>query len=220
MVTLYDRSEHKADDEPPHEWQAIFDAPDLTQLLNPKGGPKAAEYTKKINSVLKAGFLSFVNGGNFPDAAAILQYGPTFAKAGGTLAESSDTAAKAIDVLTSPSNPVAMFAIAALTLGGQLWRNHEKELAEVPTTIRERRARKKAMRAAGAPPPQPQFTIKLGRWQIPVRFRFRPASVLANGVRYQTQDPMLLTAQVFGDPDVAKLLDKMGFKVVPKHETP
>lgn len=224
MVTLYDRPPPGADGEKPQPagWEAIFEAPDIAKLLGPKASPKANEYEKKVNALLKAGLTGCINTQNFPDAAAILAHGPAFAKTTGVLAATDERFAKGIDIITSPSNPYAMWAITAVTLAGQLWRNHEKELEQVPASWRDRNARRKAMRAAGAPKPEPQFVIKILGKSIPIRIKtkFRPFKLFTGSLKYQTTDPMQLTAQIFGDPDVIKALDKMGFKVVPQRETP
>jgi len=166
------------------------------------------EYEARTNSVLKSLMLSSLNAGDFPDAAAIIHYGPQFAKATGGLADANDYARRAIDILTSPSNPVAVFALATIPLIAQVMRNHEQQLAEVPATFRERRRERKAAKAMGtgkhkAPP---RFTIKIGKRAIPIYFRIRLSgmSKLFAGFRAQTQEPVSLASRVFSDPDLIK----------------
>jgi hypothetical protein len=199
-------------------FDAIFNAPDYASFLKTRQTAVSREYTARTNSVLKALLISSLSAGDFADAAAIIHYGPQFAKATGGLADASDMARKAIDIFTSPSNPVALFALAAIPLVGQVFRNHEQQLAEVPATVRERRRERKAAKAAGIRPPQgaPRFTIKLGKRSIPIYFRMRikGLSVLLSGFRSQTQEPASLASRVFSDPDVISSLEKQGIRLV------
>lgn len=201
---------------PEAEWQSIFQAPDFTQLVKPRVTAKSREYTGKVNSVLKTGLVGAINAKQFPDAAAILAYGPQFSAAAGTLADHDEKVAKAIDLITSPSNPYAMFIMSAIPLFGQFYRNHETAINDAPGNFRAQRARKKAMRKAGAPPPPPRFTIKIGKRTIPVRFgvRLRVLGSVLRGIRHQTDDPATLTEMVFTDPDLLKALEKQGIKLV------
>jgi hypothetical protein len=199
-------------------FDSIFNAPDYASFLKTRQTAVSREYTARTNSVLKSLLISSLNAGDFADAAAIIHYGPQFAKATGGLADTSDTAKRAIDILTSPSNPVALFAIAGIGLVGQFMRNHEQQLAEVPATYRERRRERKAAKAAGINRPQgaPRFTIKLGKRSIPIyfRMRFKGLTMLMSGFRSQTQDPASLSSRVFSDPAVISALEKQGIRLV------
>ena len=199
-------------------FDAIFNAPDYASFLKVRQTRTSQEYTARTNAILKALLTSSLNAGDFADAAAIIHHGPQFAKATGGLADYSDTARKAIDILTSPSSPVALFAVSTIALVGQVMRNHEQQLAEVPATFRERRRERKAAKAAGiaAPKAEPRFTIKLGKRSIPIyfRMRFKAVSVIVSGFKSQTQPPESLAARVFGDPDVISALEKQGIRLV------
>jgi hypothetical protein len=199
-------------------YEAIFNAPDYASFLKVRRTSVSREYEARTNSVLKSLMLGSLNAGNFPDAAAIIHYGPQFAKATGGLADSNDYARKAIDILTSPSSPVALFALAAVPMFTQLMRNHEAQLAEVPATFRERRRMRKAARLSGAtiPKGEPRFTIKIGKRAIPIylRMHVKGLSVLLSGFRAQTQPPDNLASRVFSDPELISVLEKQGIRLV------
>jgi len=195
-------------------WQAIFSAPNYADLIKTRSTAKSREYRDKANSVLKAFLIGSINAGDYPDAAAILRHGPAFSNATGSLADSSDRAAAIIDMITSPANPVAMFVLTAVPLMAQIFRNHEKQLERVPEARRQAKRQRKAMRAARKSE-EPRFTIKLFRWNIPVRWHPKRVDVrkLFAGFRSQTLEPMALAEDVFTDHDVIKALEKMGILV-------
>lgn len=199
-------------------FEGIFNAPNYSDFAKVRVTAVSREYEARTNSILKALFVGSLNAGDFPDAAAIVHYGPQFAKATGNIADSNDYARKAIDILTSPSNPVVVFALAAIPLIGQIMRNHEQQLAEVPATWRERRRERKAARAAGIERPKapPRFTIKIGKRAIPIYLRIRLSglSKLVSGFKAQTQEPNSLASRVFSDPDLIKVLEKQGIRLV------
>jgi len=199
-------------------FEAIFNAPDYATFMKVRATSVSREYEARTNSVLKSLMLSSLNAGDFPDAAAIIHYGPQFAKATGGLADANDYARRAIDILTSPSNPVAVFALATIPLIAQVMRNHEQQLAEVPATFRERRRERKAAKAMGTGKPKapPRFTIKIGKRAIPIYFRIRLSgmSKLFAGFRAQTQEPVSLASRVFSDPDLIKAFEKQGIRLV------
>jgi hypothetical protein len=199
-------------------FDAIFNAPDYASFLKVRQTATSREYTARTNSILKSLLVSSLNAGDFADAAAIIHYGPQFSRATGGLADSSDTAKRALDLLTSPSSPIVLFGLAGVALVGQIMRNHEEQLAKVPSTFRERRRERKAAKAAGIarPQSQPRFTIKLGKRSIPIYFnmRIKGISVLMSGFRAQTQVPESLANRVFSDPDVVSALEKQGIRLV------
>lgn len=213
------------DDAPPNgyhepDYQALFDAPDFTALLRPASSRVAKEYTQKTNSVLKALLVGSLNAGDFPDAAAILRHGPGFAAATGQLADASDRAKALIDMATSPASPATMFVMTAIPLIGQIIRNHEAQIAQIPETRRQRRAMRKAVVQAKAER-EPRFTIKMfGRqWPVYTSFKMPKWSKVFAGFRTQTQEPDMLAMQVFTDPKVIDALRKMGVNLV-SHEPP
>src|SRR5215469_8928107 len=107
QVTDQDRaSQNGYDDKPTIE--DLFAAPSYTQLIKPAQSKTAKEYQDKTYALLKALLGGAINAGDYPDAAAILAYGPAFGAATGQLADSSERAAQLIDMLTTPANPFVM----------------------------------------------------------------------------------------------------------------
>lgn len=199
------------------DWSQLFSAPDLSQFVRKPKTEVSREYERKTQALLKAGLVTAVNAQQFPDAAAFLYHGPGIAAAAGTLAEADERARRAIDLITSPANPYAMFLMSALPLFAQLMRNHETEIKQTRET---RRAQRKARKAGDLPPPDAQARIKLpfGR-SIPVRFRFKfSASKLLSGFRTQTQPPEKLAYMVFADEKVVNELRKQGIVLHPGGE--
>src|SRR5215472_2144139 len=194
------------------DWRDLFAAPNYTQLIKPAQTRKAKEYQDKMNACLKALMAGAINAGSMADAAAILAYGPAFSSAAGQFADSSDWAARAIDMATRPANPAVLFVMTGIPLLGQLFRNHEEELKAAPGAIKQGRAERRAMREAQGKR-QPRFTIRLGKRHIPVYWSPRP-SRLFGMFKSQTQNPQDLTFAVFSDPDVVKALQKQGFRLV------
>jgi hypothetical protein len=200
--------------EPPPDYRVIFGAPDLTTFFKKTRTPTQKEYEARCASFLKAGVIGALNTGNMPDAAALLDLGPQFAQATGVLADADERARKAIDLLTSPNSPIAMFALTALPLISQLMRNHEPQIKAAPDTWRAARAARKAAKAGGPPvaKTEPAFTLHLpfGR-KIPVRLTTRiKVGKLLSGFRSQTSDPRELTFKVFSDPKIVKALADQG----------
>lgn len=202
-------------------YRALFEAPDFTALLRPKQTRIAKEYTGKTNSVLKALLVGSLNAGDFPDAAAILKHGPSFAQATGQFADSSERARSIIDMITSPASPATMFVMTAIPLLGQIIRNHEEQIAQIPETRRQRRMMRKAQVQAKTER-EPRFTIKaFGRqWPIYTKLGMPKWSKVFAGFRTQTQDPHTMAMQVFSDPDVIKALRTMGVNLVTADEAP
>jgi len=193
------------------DYAALFSAPDFTTLLRPAATKTAREYTSKTNSMLKALLVGSLNAGDYPDAAAIIKHGPGFATATGQLADSSERARALIDMLTSPASPLTMFLMTGIPLIGQVLRNHEAQIQQIPETRRQRKMMAKAARQAQAQR-EPRFTIKiLGRqWPVYWSPKMPKWSKVFAGFRTQTQEPDVLAMQVFSDPDVQKALVKMG----------
>lgn len=195
------------------DYTSLFDSPDLTTLMRPAQSAKAKEYASKVKSALKAGTIGAINIGDFPDAATFLHYGPAFADASGQLADANDTAAKAIDILTSPDSPYLVFAVTALPLLSQLFRNHETALADLPNTMRNARKRRMAM-ATAKKAEKPRFTIRVFGREFPIRFRGPNFRKFGQALRSQTRDPGALTSEVFTDPRVIRALQRQGIILV------
>jgi hypothetical protein len=192
----------------------ILNAPDYAQLIAVRQSRKAKEYTGKVNSVLKALTFASINADDFPDAAALLHHGPPFSHAMGQLADKNERTAQIIDMITSPSNPTVMAVVTGIALIGQLARNHEDQLKQIPQTRKQARMRRKADRATRSAEP-PTFTIKLFRREIPVHLRKRiKVAKFLKGFTAQTQEPAKLARTVFTDPELLKALQKQGYNIV------
>jgi len=200
------------------DFSIIIGAPDLAELIKRPSTRRSREYRDKVGSLLRIATVGSLQTGNFPDAATLLWYGPSAATALGNLCDSNKTCAYAVDMLTTPSSPLAECLVTLLPLASQLIRNHESQLADVPTRFnwsREARAARKQARAA-ANGQAPTFTIRAFGKKIPVRWHSpfpRMAKNLLGGLRSQTREPNHLAASVFTDPKVIQELRKMGVNI-------
>lgn len=198
------------------DFDVIIGAPDLTTLIKRPLTATGREYRDKAASGLRAVMIGSIETGNFADAAAILWHGPGAATAIGGLCAESEWAAKAVDLVTSPSSPLSTCLLALIPLLSQIGRNHEDELRDIPSRFnlsRKARAQRKLAKSE-QPKSKPRFTIKIWRWQIPVRLDFgAPGRTFLAGVRSQTQNPVGLAQHVFTDPDVVKQLEKLGILI-------
>jgi hypothetical protein len=213
MTAESETSTSTANGKPDGDWRSIFDAPDFTSLVRPAQTAKAREYSGKVKSVLKSGMVGAINAGDFKDAATILHYGPSFADATGQLADSSEWAAKAVDVITAPGNPAMLFVMTAIPFTAQLFRNHEDVIKNIPETRRNMRLRRKAM-AQAHKAEEPRFTIRFFKREWPIRFRTPNFGKFLAGFKSQTRDPDELAYQVFTDPSVVRALKKQGIVLV------
>jgi hypothetical protein len=222
-VNIIDEDNPGSDDIPPapdsngqpegDDFSYLFAAPDLSAFLKTTKTGVAREYERKTSALLKAGLIGAINAGQFPDAAALIKHGPGFASATGFLADADDRAKAVIDFLTTPANPYALFLITALPMVSQLFRNHERELAqsrEQFVTRKERKAQRKAERET-----QPKMTLHLPFGKtltLGIRARFPVGRIFA-GFRAQTTDPRDLAVTVFSDPKVVEYLRKQGVNI-------
>jgi len=207
-----DYSYEDADDSGVPNFNIIIGAPDLTTLIKRPLNRTGREYRDRAASGLRAVMVGSIQTGNFSDAAAILWHGPGAATAIGALCADSPKAAKIVDYITTPSNPLSACILALLPLLGQIGRNHEDELRELPSKWRmgkTARAARKAEKSEQKKQP-PRFTIKIWRWKIPVRMQLKFPSAFISGIRSQTHHPGSLAMRVFTDPDVVKSLEAMG----------
>jgi len=208
------------DDDTQSEYTALFDAPDYALFIKHEQTPRGKEYEQKVASLLKAAALGGFKTGNVADACTILHYGPAFAKRCGDLTDISNGAAKAIDIITAPDNPWALFAITAIPFALQFFRNHEAEARIVKKTWREARAERKRAKAAGETPPKREgrpVTIRLpfGR-KLTVRVKLPTPAVFIKVFQAQTHEPRDLTNHVLSDPKLQKALAKQGIVFVMK----
>jgi hypothetical protein len=199
--------------QPISDWTSIFEAPDFSTLTRPAQTHKAKEYSDKVRSALKSGLVGAINIGDFPDAAAILTYGPGFADAAGQLANSSEYAAKGIDILTAPNNPYVTFVMTTIPLIGQLIRNHEQVLQDIPNARRNAKLRRRAM-ADARKTEKPRFTVRAFGKAWPIYFRTPKVGKVLGAFKAQTRDPETLTLNVFTDPKVIRALQKQGIVLV------
>lgn len=204
------------------DWQIITGAADLAFLIKPRKSKRADEYTAKTASFLKAGFMGSMNTGHGADAAAILKHGAQFARATGTLADSSERARHYLDIMTAPDSPWLGFAMTALPLISQLMRNHEATISQIPESAKRgwkesRAARKMAKETGIKTPSGPRVNVKIPfiKKEIGLRLRVKfPIKTIFRAFASQTDHPDKLAAEVFSDPTVQKALADMQIYVV------
>lgn len=200
-------------DTDPADLSYLFAAPDLSQFVKTAKTATAREYEKKTAAFLKAGMIGAINAGQFPDAAALIKFGPGFSAATGALADADDRAKGVIDFLTTPANPYALFMITALPLVSQLWRNHERELAAGRDAVRSRKERKAQRQAERESQPKATIHLPFGKTlTVGIRARFPIKRIFAS-LRTQTTDPRDLTVTVFSDPKIVDYLRKQGINL-------
>lgn len=201
------------------DFNLIVGAPDLTALMKKTQSRNAKEYTTKVASGFKMFWVGSLHAGQYADAAAMLWHGPGAATAIGDLCDENERAAKIVDFITAPNSPILACALTIIPLLGQLARNHEQELQDIPRQWSLGRKARAARKAAKKEQPRTTwFTMRIMGHKIEVaRPRFRPRILkgFLAGVRSQSQEPSALAARVFTDPDVQKALAKMGIMVRP-----
>ena len=208
------------EEEEEYDFSDLFSAPNYADFIRTKPNSNAQKYEVRVASLMKAGLMASINAENYPDAATFLKHGPRFSKAAGNLAAESPQFAAMVDMLTAPESPVVMFALAAIPLFGQLWRNHQSEVEQAASTFRQRRAQAKAERKAGVKQPTTVKPLKVKlfkrEWTVPIKVRVK----FPNPMRFfkaflaPTVDPRRLTYEVLGDPKVQAELRKMGIHPV------
>lgn len=219
-------SEPVDDDSPDYGY--LFEAPNYADFIKSPTSGTAKEYEKKTAALLKSWFWSSIHSQQMPDAATILERGPSFSVATGKLAASNEKVAKMLDIITAPESPAVLFVVAAIPFVAQIFRNHEPELAQVPATFRERRAARKARKQQGVSadvPREPLFTIRILGRKIPVGAKFNIRlgfRFLSGPARSQTTHPGVLVHRVFSDSRVQKALEKEGivFRLHEQHPEP
>ncbi len=194
------------DTDPRLSWSVILDAPEIGAFLKKTETARAKEYRGKVSSLLSTVMQARLGSPDgLPDVSAILQRGPATALRAGALADENESFRKAIDLITAPDNPAVMFALAAIPLVMQVFRNHEGQLQDA----RASRAVKKTLtpaekKAAKTARPRVEFTF-LGRtWRLPFRFKLNLGSTL----RMNTMQPEYLVSSVIGDPKIRSELSK------------
>jgi hypothetical protein len=121
-------------------------------------------------------------------------------------------------MLTAPDSPYIMFAMVAIPMVAQLFRNHAADIESVAATASERRKARKAakreQKTTGFKATTPPITVRIFKreFKIPIRFRVKLPKFKAmfNSFLAPTQYPDEIAAEVFNDPAVMKALHKMG----------
>lgn len=229
-MDILDQSTHDPgtdDDEPEYtangsaeytDFRLILNAPDFATFIKRTKNARVREYEKRTASALKALALSAMQANDFPDAAAVLWYGPAIATATGHVADTSPRARAMLDVITAPNSPWVALAASLIPLVAQVARNHEPALEELPSKLsmsRKARTARKQARAQAAEETPPRFTIKIGKRRIPIRFQVNPWRMFTAGVKAQTVDPVVVTSRVFTDEALLAELRRLGFNIQP-----
>lgn len=204
------------DEQERQDYSNLFDAPDYSSFIKTKPNSKAKSYEARVASLMKAGLIGSLNAQHYPDAATFLKHGPGFSKAAGNLAAENPQFAAMVEMLTAPESPVVMFALAAIPLFSQLWRNHQSEVSEATSSFKDRRAQRKAEKKAGVKQPATvkplKFKLFKREWTIPIRVRIKLPNLknVFKAFLAPTQHPSQITNEVLGDPRVQAELRKMG----------
>jgi hypothetical protein len=201
-----------------HDYSTLFDAPSYSEFIKTAPNSKAKSYEKRVQSMMKAGMVMSLNSHQWPDAATFMKHGPGFAKAAGNLAAEDARAARLVDMMTAPDSPYVMFAMVAIPLVAQLFRNHASDIESAASTASEKRKARKAAkreaRATGFKARTPPITVRIFRreFKIPIRFRLKLPKFKAifSSFLAPTQHPEEIAGEVFSDPAVVKALHKMG----------
>jgi hypothetical protein len=167
--------------------------------------PRAKQYQKKVQKFLNTLMRSAAqHPSTVPDAAAIIMYGPDFCEKLGDLANHDARVRRGVDfIMEGAENPYLAFAIAALPMAAQVYRNHQQEMA--PRAIVES---VKRGRAAAKDQPGRKIRIPFTKRTISVRFRIHFPSV-----ENFSNEPTALTEYVFGDEKIKAALVKAGIEV-------
>jgi hypothetical protein len=201
-----------------HDYSKLFDAPSYSDFIKTAPNSRAKTYEKRVQSMMKAGMVMSLNSHQWPDAATFLKHGPGFAKAAGNLAAEDARAAHLVDMLTAPDSPYVMFAMVAIPMVAQLFRNHASDIETVAASAsanrKARKAARKEAKATGFKATTPPITVRIFKreFKIPIRFRVKLPKFKAifNSFLAPTQQPDEIAAEVFNDPAVIKALHKMG----------
>ena len=204
------------DDTDTRNYESIFEAPDYAMFVKHDQTARGKEYEDKVKSMLKAVALTAFRNGQVVDGATVLHYGSSFAKAAGDLTDTSDSAAKAIDILTAPDNPWIAFAAIGIPFALQFFRNHEREAQVIGKTFKQRRQERKRMKMEGLTPPKKEgtpITVGRGRFKFTFRVHMPSPSMVLNVFRSQTHDPRQLAHDILSDEKLRKALAKQGITI-------
>jgi hypothetical protein len=204
-----------AGEEEIRDYSSLFDAPSYSSFIKTAPNSKAKSYEARVASMMKAGMTVSLNNQQWADAATFLKHGPGFSKAAGNLAATDARVAGIIEMLTAPDSPYVMFALVALPMVSQLFRNHQDEVKQAGVSWKETRAEKRRNRKAGVVPPKAApLTVHLFKREIrlPIRLKLRMPKFgnMFKAFLAPTQHPSHIAAEVFNDPAVVKALHSMG----------
>ncbi len=211
-----EQNEDWAGEEQEYDYSNLFDAPSYSSFIKTAPNTRAKSYEARVASLMKAGMVMSLNNQAWPDASTFIKHGPGFAKAAGNLAAEDAKVAGFIDMITAPESPYVMFALVAIPLVSQLFRNHQPEVVAAGASWREARAQRKREKKAGTfRTPTPPITVPLFRGRritIPIRVRVKLPNLKAlfKGFLAPTQHPQQIAQEVFSDPLVVKALHNMG----------
>jgi hypothetical protein len=155
---------------------------------------RAKQYRKKVSRALGTVWRPLLaDSRTVDDAAAILQYGPDFARTTGALADQDAKARKIIDFVTDGvDNPYINVFAAGFPMILQLMRNHEDQLSVAKRKIR-------------IPFTKIGFELKLG--------------LKLGRLRNFTNEPSALTKHVLSNPALTAVLKKQGITVAWSNDT-
>jgi hypothetical protein len=182
-----------------------YDEPEPGFVEPSRRPPRAKQYQKKAQRFLNVIMRSAVkHEETLPDAAAIIMYGPDFCEKLGDLANHDARVRRGVDfIMEGAENPYLAFAIAALPMAAQVYRNHQQEMAPRAIVESVRRGR-----AAAKDQPGRKIRIPFTKRTISVRFRIHFPSV-----ENFSNEPAALTEFVFGDDKIRAALQKAGIEV-------
>lgn len=213
----FDPTDSGTEDAPSSAQPFLLDAPDFTQFVKRTRTARGKEYEQKLASMGKAGFYFALHNGMYPDAAAILEKGPSAAEKLGDLAAQDERIARGIDMLTAPDNPYFAAGVAVIGLLGQLWRNHEPEIQQLPAMMKESRAERKVRKSAEKDTPKRGIRVTLPFIKrtvtLGVKLKFPIVGRMGKAVRMNTQEPQVIVNRVFSDPKLLRELKKQGIVI-------
>jgi hypothetical protein len=184
---------------------STYDEPVAGFVESVRRPPRAKQYQNKARKFLNVIMRSAVqHESTVPDAAAIIMYGPDFCEKLGDLANHDAKVRRGVDfIMEGAENPYLAFAIAALPMAAQVYRNHQSEMAPRAIVESVKRGRAEAKDRPGR-----QIRIPFTKRTISVRLRIHFPSV-----DNFSNEPDALTHYVFGDEKIAAALKKAGIEV-------
>lgn len=171
---------------------------DFVDETKPDQSKRAEQYSEKFAVLLGYGLRATVEKeALLPDAAALIEHGPAWCDAMGTLADKDENVRRAVDFITKGTdNPYLAAVAATMPLVLQIIRNHENTEFEKPVRIK--------------------IPFLRREWKFPARFKIRLRNPFA---RAATVEPAVLVQKVFSEPDIVTALQAQGMNVAWKGAT-